>query len=164
MPGGLKRLDDRVLGSKGRKQDGHDHADDHRDHDDDAHRDTDGRRDRRERTETVEVRREPAERRGNGDGLASFLAVVWRISRLVLLALAAVVLLAAALILLPANEDNVIVRNVLSLGETVAGPFKDIFTVDDPDRMRVYNYGVAGVVYIVLASVVGKLPTGSTKP
>lgn len=157
MPGGLKKLDDRVLGSKnGDRHDEHGHHDEHGD----VYPDEDGRD---EHTETVRAEREPDERKGNGDGLSSFLAVFWRISRLVLLALAAVVFLAAALILLPANEDNVIVRNVLSLGETVAGPFKDVFTVDDAERMRVYNYALAGIVYVVLASVVSKLPTGSKK-
>ena len=152
MPGSLKKLDDRVLGSKGR-------------HDADAgdggvHPEADGRG---ERTETVRVEREPARRPGNGDGVPSFLAVVWRVSKLVLVALGLVVLLAAALVLLPANEDNVIVRNVLSLGQWAAGPFRDVLTVDDPDRMRVYNYGIGALAYFVAAALVGRLPTGASR-
>ncbi len=158
MPAGLKNLDDRVIGRKrrGRPDDpdgGHDDADGaaHGDHDESGERTT---------TRTVETR--PA-RKGNGDGVQTFLATVWRISRLVLLALALVLVLAIAFVLLPTNEDNVIVRNVLDLGEQVAGPFKDVFTVDDPERMRIYNYGLAAAVYAVLGSIVAKLPTGSKR-
>ena len=158
MPTALRNLDDRVMGSRRgshvHDEDTHDTHDTHdRDHHDGHH---DGER-------TVRTERRPAARTGNGDGLASFLAVFWRISRLVLLVLGLVLVLAIAFMLLPANEDNVVVRNVLSLAETVAGPLKDVFTVDDPERQRIYNYGLAAVIYFVLASVVGKLPTGRKK-
>jgi hypothetical protein len=158
MPGGLKKLDDKVLGSRGHApaEDGHAREDGaHDDAHDDAHPE--------ERTERTTRTKDSEESKGGGDGVSSFLAVLWRVSQLVLFALGLVVLTAAALVLLPANEDNVIVRNVLSLAETVAGPFKDILTVDDPDRMRVYNYGIAAIVYFVLGAVVGKLPTGGSR-
>jgi hypothetical protein len=166
MPGGLKKLDDKVLGSRGKAP-----AKDGQARGDGAHDDApDGRPDGahddvypEERTERTTRTTDRAESKGNGDGVSSFLAVFWRIAKLVLFALGLVVLTAAALVLLPANDDNVIVRNVLSLAETVAGPFKDILTVDDPDRMRIYNYGIAATVYFVLGAVVGKLPTGSSR-
>ena len=73
----------------------------------------------------------------------------WRSStasaRLVFLLLALVLALAVVLILAPANDDNVIVRNVFDLAETVAGPFKDVFTVDDDaEREKVVNYAPRG--------------------
>jgi hypothetical protein len=98
-----------------------------------------------------------------GDGPASVLRAVWRVARLVLLALALVLVVAVAFTLLPTNEDNVIVRNVLSLAGTVAGPFQDVFQLEDDERERIANYGLAAVVYLVLSSVVGKLPTGRRK-
>ena len=171
VPAGLKRLDDRVLGARGSGTGGtrtggdrserHEHV-----YPEDEERSvakseqTTERTERTERTGGDEAAEERPARRGNGDGLQKVLATVWRISRLVFLALALVLLLAVALLLLPANEDNVIVRNVLDLAETVAGPFKDVFTVDDPERMRIYNYGLAAAVYFVLSVVVSKLPTG----
>ena len=120
---------------------------------------------RRRRTTTTEEEgsTRTVARTGNGDGLPSFLAVLWRISRLVLLALALLLLLAIAFILLPTNDDNVIVRNVLSLAENVAGPFKDVFTSKSEDRQRISNYGLAAVIYFVLSTIVGKLPTGRRK-
>ncbi len=162
MPSGLRKLDDRVLGDKGKgRTDSRPVDDDHDSHDshDDAHDDAP----REERVERTTRRRPSGPPPSSGDGLSAVLAVVWRISRLVFVALAVVLLLAVAFILLPANEDNVIVRNVLSLAETVSGPFKDVFQDDDMDRMRIYNYGLAAVVYFVVGSIVGKLPTGSKK-
>lgn len=80
-----------------------------------------------------------------------------RVSRLVLLLLAAVVALAVVFTLAPTNAENVLVRNVLDLAEQVAGPFRDVFTADDPDRELVLNYGLATLVYLVAATVVGRL-------
>ena len=97
------------------------------------------------------------------DGLPTFLSVVYRISRLVFLLLALALVLAIVLILAPANDANTIVRNVFDLAEQVAGPFKDVFTVMDPDRMKVVNYGVAAVVYFLASVLVGKLPTGGKR-
>ncbi len=154
LPQGLKKLDDRVLGERGRHRDDSQH--DSADHAHDGEHVDEG-------TEVRTVRTQRRPQTGNGDGVQTFLSVLRRISRLVLLLLGLVVLAAVALVLLPANEDNVIVRNVLSLAETVAGPFRDVLTVDDPDRMRVYNYGLAAVVYFVLAAIVGKLPTGGKR-
>ena len=167
MPTALRNLDDRVIGSRrgshAHDEDTHDSHDTRGRHDgnhdgdhDDVYPEGDGER-------VTRTERRPAEKRGNGDGVSSVLAVIWRVSRLVLIALALVLVLAIAFMLLPANEDNVIVRNVLSLAETVAGPLKDVFTVDDPERQRIYNYALAAVIYFVLASIVAKLPTGSKK-
>jgi hypothetical protein len=138
MPAAFKRLDDRVLGRRRQPVGPSDeHVDDH---DDDA------------------------KPQRPHDGLTTFLAVFYRISRLVFLALALIVTLAIILILAPANDDNVIVRNVFDLAETVAGPFKDVFTVeDDAEREMVVNYVLAAVVYFVAASLVTKLPTFAGK-
>lgn len=162
MPSGLSKLDDRVLGKKkGTARP----ADDTRDRDGDRDsRDADSRPERTEKVERTTSSEQPDRpKRGNGDGLPTLLATVWRISRLVFLALAAVLVLAIACIYLPTNENNDIVSNVLSLGETIAGPFKDVFTDDDPDRVRTYNYGLAAGVYVLVGTIVAKLPTGSKR-
>ena len=161
MPSGLRKLDDRVLGKGGKAGKSHDDGEPAGDTRvaDDADAPAGQRTERVERT----TRKPSGPPPSSTDGLSAVLAVVWRISRLVFIALALVLVVAIAFILLPTNEDNVIVRNVLDLAETVAGPFKDVFNDDDPDRMRSYNYGLAAVVSFVLGSVVGKLPTGSKK-
>ncbi len=70
-------------------------------------------------------------------------------------------LLGIVLILTPSNPDNVIVRNGLDLAEFAAGPFRDLFTVDgDPKRALAINYSVAGVLYLLAAALVTRLPGG----
>ncbi len=97
------------------------------------------------------------------DGLPTFLSVFYRVCRLVFLLLAVALVIAIVLILAPANDQNSIVRNVFEIAEQVAGPFKDVFTVMDPDRMKITNYGLAAAVYFLASVLVGKLPTGGAK-
>lgn len=146
LPNALRSLDDRVLGSR-RHEAGAAERSDHA-------------------TERHHVRpagERPARSRG-GRGLAPVLSVVYRGARLVLLVLALVLVAAIAFTLLPTNEDNVIVRNVLSVAETVAGPFQDVFQLEDAERERIANYGLAAVAYLVLRAVAGRLPTGRRAP
>jgi hypothetical protein len=97
------------------------------------------------------------------DGLPTFLSIFYRISRLVFLLLATVLVIAIVLILAPANDQNSIVTNVFEIAEQVAGPFKDVFTVMDPDRMKITNYAVASGVYFLASILVSKLPTGGKR-
>jgi hypothetical protein len=143
LPAFLRRMDDRVLGDRLRRQRGGSDTDR-------AGSDSDARAD--------DAR--PARRH---DGLPTFLSVVYRISRLVFLLLALTLVIAIVLILTPANDANVIVRNVFDLAEQVAGPFADVFTVADPERMKIVNYGVAAAVYFVASVIVGRLPTGGRR-
>ncbi len=137
----LRNLDDRVLGDRLR---GH------------AARDGDHPGDGNGTTSTGT----PTRRR---DGLAAFLSVFYRVCRLVFLLLAVVLVLAIVLILAPANDQNSIVTNVFDIAEQIAGPFKDVFTVMDRDRMKITNYGVAAAVYFLASVLVNRLPTGGGK-
>ncbi|HVM27773.1 MAG TPA: hypothetical protein VM433_08875 [Mycobacteriales bacterium] len=149
MPTALKNMDDRVLGRKGRKRDAeHPVADgDHPEHEP------------ARSTGTAD----PARSGRTGNGVPAVLAVVYRISRLVFLLLALVTFLGIVLTYAPTNEDNVIVRTVLGWAETVAGPFRDVFTSDEARRELLYNYALATGVYLLAASLIGKLPTGGTR-
>ena len=96
-----------------------------------------------------------------GQGLREFLTIFLRVARLVLLLLALAVLLGIVFTVAPTNGDNVIVRNVLDLADGAAGPFRDVFTVDDDaERELVVNYAFAALVYFALSVVVGKRPGG----
>lgn len=97
---------------------------------------------------------------GRGDGLSSFLSVVWRVSKAVFFLLALVVLLGIVFTKAPVNEMNVIVRDGLHLAKDAAGPFKDVFAPKKPENALVVNYLLAAGVYLVAGVVVGKLPTG----
>ena len=144
LPAFLRNLDDRMLGDRlrGRRAS----ADGDHDGDDGGARTT---------TTGTATRR--------NDGLPTFLSIFYRVCRLVFLLLAVVLVIAIVLILAPANDQNSIVKNVFELAEKVAGPFKDVFTVMDPDRMKISNYGLAAAVYFLASVLVNKLPTGGAK-
>ncbi len=111
-------------------------------------------------------RRDDAENRGverhgdRGAGRTQVLHVVYLVARVVFLLLALTVALGIVFTLTPSNPDNALVRNSLSLAETAAGPFRDLFTDGDPKRALLYNYSVAGVLYLLAAALVTRLPGG----
>ena len=142
LPAFLRKLDDRMLGDRlrGRR----------------------GGQDTGEGTRTGEADTGSTPARKH-DGLPTFLSIFYRISRLVLLLLATVLVIAIVLILAPANDQNSIVKGVFEIAEQVAGPFKDVFTVMDPDRMKITNYAVASGVYFLASVIVSKLPTGAKR-
>lgn len=149
LPENLRTLDDRVLGSRGRRQT----------ETETVREDETGELPPEERTTVIEQTRGP--RRPSGDGLPEVLSIVYRVSRVVFLALAAAVAIGIVFILAPTNPDNSIVSTVLNLAEDAAGPFKDVFTVsDDAERETVVNYGFGAVVYLVLGLLVSRLPGG----
>ncbi len=143
MPTALKSLDDKVLGRS------------HRSDADEPYPDEP----RAGETRTIERHDHGRPRPGTGEGLREFLAVLYRASKVVFLALAAVLLLGTVFVLAPTNADNSIVSFVADLADGAAGPFRDVFTVsDDAERELVVNYGFAAAVYLVLGLLVTKLP------
>lgn len=109
------------------------------------------------------LRRRPDDEGGEraprtGKGAREALGIVAKVSRLVLLLLALAVVLGIVFTLAPTNADNVIVRNVLDVADDAAGPFRDVFTVDDDaERELVVNYAFAALVYVLAATLVGRL-------
>ncbi len=146
MPTALRSLDDRVLGDRLKGGDDQ-HA---------GGQVTEPYPDE-PRTRVVE-RVERPEPGGNGDGPREVLSVVCRVSKVVLLGLAAVVALGVLFVLAPTNPDNGLVSTVADVARWAAGPFRDVFTVaDDAERELVVNYGFAAAVYVVGALLVGRL-------
>jgi hypothetical protein len=159
LPTALRNLDDRVIGRGSRKgahegsTDGDTTVDTTSRTGPDGEEGRDGHHVRGDRGGESAPPRRPA-----GDVVREVLGVVWRVARLVFLALALVVFLGIVLTFAPTNDDNTIVRTILDWAETVAGPFRDVFTADDPDRKLLYNYALATAVYLLAASLVTKLP------
>ena len=171
MPTTLRKLDDRVLGDR-LKGGGHEsepdpqherhpqheqHAEQERRHHD-AHPDVYPEEGRRQVRTT---RAEPAEPT-TSDGLRDTLRIVYQVSSLVFVALAVAVLAGILFTLAPTNPDNGVVSGVLDVAASAAGPFSDVFTFDNPDTALAANYGLAAAVYLVLASLVRRLPTGGS--
>jgi hypothetical protein len=95
-----------------------------------------------------------------GSALDGVLRVVLRVARLVFLVLALVLVVGVLFTLLPTNKSNTVVSNGLDLAKQVAGPFKDVFSPKSPKKAITANYGLAAVVYVVLAQICAKFGRG----
>jgi hypothetical protein len=87
-------------------------------------------------------------------------SVMLAIARLVRLVAAIVVLVIVAAIILRvagANAGNSIVHDIHSAGSTLAGPFKNVFTLKNPKANMAVNWGLAAVVYMVIGGVIARL-------
>ena len=141
MPSALKSLDDKVLNRRTTERAEEPYPDEPR----------------RSEREVVE-RQQKSPGGSTGSGLREALAIVGRVSALVLFALAAVLVLGILFVLAPTNPDNSVVELVRDVANAAAGPFRDVFTVsDDADREIVVNYALAALVYVIGATLVGKL-------
>ena len=68
-----------------------------------------------------------------------------------------IIALAAVLILLDASTSNSIVSTVRDWGRTLAGPFDGLFHLDSAKWTVVLNYGIAIIVYSLVAGLVVRL-------
>ena len=101
-------------------------------------------------------------RDGGGPGTATVAARkgAWGIARIVNLIgrlVAAALVIAILLVVLEANRDNAVVEAVLDAGRFLAGPFKDMFDLDNRKTEVAVNYGIAAVVYLFVAGLIARL-------
>ena len=61
------------------------------------------------------------------------------------------------LVVFEANRSNEIVEFVLDVGRFLAGPFKDMFNLDNAKTEVAVNYGLAAVVYVAVAGLITRL-------
>ena len=80
-----------------------------------------------------------------------------RIVRIVAAVVCGIIALAVLFILLDANAGNSIVSTVRDWGKTLAGPFDGIFHLDSAKWTVALNYGIAIVVYAIVAALVVRL-------
>jgi hypothetical protein len=65
-----------------------------------------------------------------------------------------ILLAGVALVLLEANPANDIVRAVRDAADWLAGPFNDMFELDNRRATIAINWGIAALVYYVISRVV----------
>jgi hypothetical protein len=80
-----------------------------------------------------------------------------RIVSIVAAVVCGIIALAAVFILLDANTSNSIVSTVRDWGKTLAGPFDGLFHLDSAKWTVVLNYGIAIIVYSLVAGLVVRL-------
>ena len=76
---------------------------------------------------------------------------------LVATVVAAIIVAGILLVVLEANRSNDIVNAVLDAARWLAGPFKDLFTIDNRKTEVAVNYGIAAVVYLAIGSVIARI-------
>ena len=68
-------------------------------------------------------------------------------------------LIVAAILLrvLEANQSNAIVEGVTDLARTLVGPFKDLFTIENPKVEIAVNWGLAALLYFIVGSLIARI-------
>lgn len=70
---------------------------------------------------------------------------------------AGLIVIAILLVVLGANPHNGLVSTFTDIGSWLAGPFKGLFTIHDPDWRVIVNWGLAAVVYAVVARLIASV-------
>ena len=84
----------------------------------------------------------------------------WTLARLVMLVawvVGGVIAAGILLVVLEANPTNDVVQWVTDAARWLAGPFKDLFSLDNAKTATAVNWGIAAVVYLVVASLIARL-------
>ncbi|MFL5913509.1 MAG: hypothetical protein ACJ768_23465 [Gaiellaceae bacterium] len=77
-----------------------------------------------------------------------------RIVRLVAGIVVGLIVIGIALVVLGANESNQIVSWFHDTASWLAGPFKNVFHLSDAKANTAVNWGLAAVVYALIAAVI----------
>jgi hypothetical protein len=85
-----------------------------------------------------------------------FLAIA-RLVRLIAGLVALVIVVAIVLRVASANAGNVIVRDIHDVGQTLVGPFHNVFSLKNPKASIAANWGLAAVVWLIVGSVIASL-------
>lgn len=80
--------------------------------------------------------------------------VLARVIRIIGGLIAAILVLGIVLVLVDANENNALVGAVLDVGRFFADPFRRIITMDDADVQIAINWGIAALVYLLVAALI----------
>ena len=71
-----------------------------------------------------------------------------------------ILVVAIVLVLLGANPHNDIVSAIHDAGSWLAGPFKNLFHISDHKANLAVNWGIAAIVYSLVAAVIVRLLAG----
>jgi Na+-transporting NADH:ubiquinone oxidoreductase subunit NqrB len=97
-------------------------------------------------------------------GIADLGLTLTRLIRIVAAVVTGIIVLAIVFVMLGANHGNEIVSQVLDWAGSLAGPFTDIFTLHSARASTALNYGIAAIVYALLAELIANLITTAFDP
>jgi hypothetical protein len=90
-------------------------------------------------------------------GIGSLMIATARLVRLVAWIVALIIVAGIVLRLLDANMGNVIVRDIHDAASFLVGPFKNVFTPNNPKASIAANWGLAAIVYLLVGSLIAGL-------
>ena len=70
---------------------------------------------------------------------------------------AGAIVLGILLVVLEANRSNDLVDLVLDIARFLAGPFKEMFDIDNRKVQVAVNWGLAAAVYLIVANLIARL-------
>jgi hypothetical protein len=77
-----------------------------------------------------------------------------RVILAVALTIAAFIALSILLIVLDANEGNMIVNAIIEVGRFFSTPFHEMFPQSNEDRSVVINWGIGALIYVLVGGLV----------
>lgn len=70
--------------------------------------------------------------------------------------IAAFIVVAIALVLLDANQGNMIVNAIVEVGSFFSTPFHDMFPQSNEERNVLVNWGLAALAYLVVGGIIAR--------
>lgn len=97
--------------------------------------------------------------------VGSVMLLISRIVRVIIGLAVAIIVAAIVLKVAGANAGNTIVHDIHDVGQTLVGPFKNVFTIKNPKASIAANWGLAAVVWLLVGGLIAGLiaraaPTG----
>jgi hypothetical protein len=92
-----------------------------------------------------------------GPVMGSGLGAVARVIMIVGTIVAAIIVAGIIMRLLGANGSNAIVSAVMDAARWLVGPFRGMFSINDPDWRIIANWGLAAAVYLVVSRILARL-------
>jgi hypothetical protein len=84
-------------------------------------------------------------------------AALARVVMLVAAIVAGIIVFGILLVVLGANQSNELVKGVTDAGRWLAGPFRDLFSLNGHKATIAVNWGIAAAVYLVVGRLIARL-------
>jgi hypothetical protein len=89
--------------------------------------------------------------------VGSVMVMIARVIRLITGIAAAIIVAAIVLRLLGANPSNTLVRDIHDVAQTLVGPFKNLFSINNAKLSIVVNWGLAALAWLIVGGLIARL-------
>jgi hypothetical protein len=84
-------------------------------------------------------------------------ATLARVVTLVAAIVAGIIVIGILLVVVGANQSNELVKAVMDAARWLAGPFRDLFSLNGHKATIAVNWGIAAAVYLVVGRLIARL-------